>query len=198
MSRTCSLGFVAILAFAFIGLSAKDVRANGFFDVGVGFRAGDVNVGFSAGEIFGGRRHYGGAYWPYPPRYEYYYPAPIIVERPPVYMEPGPVVVERRPIIVLDRRREEIQRALVDLRYGDSDDREDAAKKLGKLRAVEGVNPLIRALLHDRDEDVRKKSAEALGKIGDPRAIEALEDAAQYDREDDVRKEARKALKKIY
>ena len=79
----------------------------------------------------------------------------------------------------------------------DDDDREDAAKNLGKLKAREAVSALIRAMRNDAEDDVREEAAKALGKIGTLEAIEPLRRTILDDPSKKVRKAAEKALEKI-
>jgi len=95
-------------------------------------------------------------------------------------------------------KRDRIGRLIDVLRYArDDDDREDAAKALGKLRAPRAVSALIGALLHDREDDVREEAAKALGRIGDRDAVKPLRRASRQDRSRKVRRAAKKALKTI-
>jgi HEAT repeat protein len=66
-----------------------------------------------------------------------------------------------------------------------------ACEALGKIGAEEAVDPLCRAMLHDRDTAVRQDAAKALGGIGSPHALEALTAAT---RDLDVRPYAVEAL----
>jgi len=192
-----TMGVAAATIFLMMLINPQTAQAGGH-SVDVGFRAGDFHIRFHSGRFHG------------QPRFRYHCPRVIVERRPrfmievPCYHYYGPpvivkrIAIEEQRISEVEKREREIERALIDLRYGDKGDRKDAAKKLGKLRAEEGTRPLIRALEGDRKEDVRKEAAKALGKIGDPRAIPALERAARRDPEDDVRKAARKALKEFY
>ena len=56
-----------------------------------------------------------------------------------------------------------------------------AVETLGELRDPRAVQPLIAAVLRDRDPRVREAAALALGKIKDPRAVDALMAALQED-----------------
>lgn len=51
--------------------------------------------------------------------------------------------------------------------------REKAAKKLGKIKDIRAVEPLIHVLMND-EPGVREEAAWALGQIKDPRAVEPL------------------------
>jgi HEAT repeat protein len=72
---------------------------------------------------------------------------------------------------------------------------EQAAKKLGELKDLKAVDPLIKAL-NDEDYGVRKAAAIALGKIGDAKAIDPLINCL-YDSNSDVVKAALHALVNI-
>lgn len=69
-----------------------------------------------------------------------------------------------------------------------------AIEALGKMRAPQGVEPLLAVLFNDHDTAVRTDAARALGEIGDPRAVEFLITAM---RDLDVRPIAIEALGKI-
>ncbi len=55
-----------------------------------------------------------------------------------------------------------------------SDERESAAKALGKLRDPAAFEPLAAALAKDKDSGVQRAAAEALGLLGDRRAVPLL------------------------
>jgi len=94
--------------------------------------------------------------------------------------------------------RDRVRRLIYKLRYArDDDDREDAAKELGRLRARRAVGALISALSHDREDDVREQAAKALGRIGSRKAVRPLRYARYHDRSRKVRRAAKKALSKI-
>lgn len=59
--------------------------------------------------------------------------------------------------------------------------RADVATALGKLGNNEAVEPLINALMNDRDKEVRSRAALALGVLGDLRAVEPLIERIDYD-----------------
>jgi hypothetical protein len=73
--------------------------------------------------------------------------------------------------------------------------RAEAARKLGRIKNVRAVSPLINAL-KDADPYVRGQAAGALGKISDPRAVQPLIDALG-DNFAYVRQEAATALGNI-
>lgn len=56
----------------------------------------------------------------------------------------------------------------------DRNTRWKAAEVLGRLKADEGVDALLKAAVEDKDEFVKKASVESLGKIGTPKAAAAL------------------------
>ena len=90
-----------------------------------------------------------------------------------------------------------LDRLLRELGSDDKDDREDAAKDLGKLEDRRAVPALVDVLHRDPEEDVRQEAAEALGRIKDRSALSALRWAERHDPEEDVREEAEKAIEKI-
>jgi len=90
------------------------------------------------------------------------------------------------------------ERLIDQLLYARDDDRrEDAAEDLGKLRAREAVDALIRAMRNDAEDDVREEAAKALGKIAALEAMEPLRRTLFDDPSKKVRKAAEKALEKI-
>ncbi len=120
-------------------------------------------------------------------------PLPPLVRREYRYPEPDYDRFDREYRQPYDK----LDRLLRELRSGDEDDREEAAKKLGKLEDRRAVPALVDVLRRDPEEDVREKAAEALGRIGDRSALPALRWAERHDREDDVREEAEEAIEKI-
>ncbi len=56
----------------------------------------------------------------------------------------------------------------------DRNTRWKAAEVLGRVKADEGVEALLKAAVEDNDEFVKKASVESLGKIGTPKAAAAL------------------------
>ncbi len=120
-------------------------------------------------------------------------PLPPLVRREYRYPEPDYGRFDREYREAYDK----LDRLLRELRSGDEDDREEAAKKLGKLEDRRAVPALVDVLRRDPEEDVREKAAEALGRIGDRSALPALRWAERHDREDDVREEAEEAIEKI-
>ena len=87
-----------------------------------------------------------------------------------------------------------VDKLIRDLRYGDTGERKDAAKKLGDYRGPRVVFALSEAVVDDPKDDVRERAVKSLKKIGSPRALPALIHALRYDDEDDIREEAAKAL----
>ncbi len=120
-------------------------------------------------------------------------PLPPLVRREYRYPEPDYGRFDREYREAYDK----LDRLLRELRSADEDDREEAAKKLGKLEDRRAVPALVHVLRRDPEEDVREKAAEALGRIGDRSALPALRWAERHDREDDVREEAEEAIEKI-
>lgn len=74
----------------------------------------------------------------------------------------------------------DVSEILQELRNGDEDDREEAARSLGELREPEAVGPLTDAL-GDRSRYVRREAAKALGAIGEERCIDPLIGALRDD-----------------
>ena len=81
---------------------------------------------------------------------------------------------------------DEVDDLILDLKYGTSDVRADAAGALGNIGDPLAVDPFILAL-NDSDSDVREEAAGALGNIGDPRAVEPLTYLASKDGREWVR-----------
>ena len=79
------------------------------------------------------------------------------------------------------------------LNHWESAIRQIAAQKLGELRDVRAVEPLIHAFKDD-DGMVRRAAAIALGQIGDKRALEPLVHALNKDADRVVRRRAATAL----
>jgi HEAT repeat protein len=67
------------------------------------------------------------------------------------------------------------------LRSSHPSERIDAARRLGELRAKEGVPSLIKVIKYDPAQSVRSWAAWALGEIGDPLAVEPLIQALVID-----------------
>jgi HEAT repeat protein len=59
-------------------------------------------------------------------------------------------------------------------RSRNSEQRESAARALGKTRSPEAFGPLVTLLHEDRDEGVQRAAAEGLGLLGEPRAVAQL------------------------
>lgn len=70
-----------------------------------------------------------------------------------------------------------IDRLLTQLQSQHWDEREQAARALGRLRDVLAVEPLIHALLHDKEWAVSIAAADSLAQLGDGRAVPALMEA---------------------
>jgi len=68
----------------------------------------------------------------------------------------------------------EFETLIADLHHSRRKVREDAAAKLGHLRDVRAVEPLLAAMQNDEDKDVRSAAAWALNNIQDIRALEPL------------------------
>lgn len=70
-----------------------------------------------------------------------------------------------------------IDRLLTQLQSPHWDEREQAARALGRLRDTRAGAPLIHALLHDAEWAVSSAAATSLGQLGDGRAVPALMEA---------------------
>lgn len=75
--------------------------------------------------------------------------------------------------------------------------RRDGAMLLGRLKAGQGVGPLLDLLRNDKSEDVRKSAAWALAEIGDSNALDYLVKASQYDKSAEVRAAAGTAYQRL-
>ena len=75
-----------------------------------------------------------------------------------------------------------------------SNNRKEAAYKLGRLGDPRAVPSLIHVLKYDLHKDVRIAAAIALGEIGGPESAIALERCSIYDHKEDVRHAARPRL----
>jgi hypothetical protein len=78
-----------------------------------------------------------------------------------------------------------------------SNNRKEAAYKLGQLGDPRAIPSLIHVLKYDYHKDVRIASAIALGEIGGSESAIALERASIYDHKEDVRHAATTALERL-
>ncbi len=92
--------------------------------------------------------------------------------------------------------QEACERLSRQLRDGDSEQRQLAARALGALGLHDAYGPLVDAL-KDGEPDVRRDAADALGQLGDPHATEALALVGFSDPIDRVRSVALGALARL-
>ena len=78
-----------------------------------------------------------------------------------------------------------------------SNNRKEAAYKLGQLGDPRAVPSLIHVLKYDLHKDVRIASAIALGEIGGSESAIALERSSIYDHKEDVRHASATALERL-
>ena len=154
-------------------------------------------------------------YYPYRPVYvapaPVYVPAPVVVQPaavaqpiaaaqpayqtsapPPAYMAATPQPLAHA--VALDRSDAEVAPQLRQLSDPDERTRAASAMALGRLRAVQAVDPLAATLAGDRSPAVREAAARALALIGSPKAMPALQQAALADPDRDVRHSAQFAV----
>jgi len=91
-----------------------------------------------------------------------------------------------------------LAKQLEDLRYGESDERKNAAGDLEKEKGTQATAALINALINDVDDKVRKEAAESLENINDRMALPFLKWSADNDPDDDVRDEAKDTVETLY
>lgn len=87
--------------------------------------------------------------------------------------------------------------ALVNLNHRKAQVRYESVVVIGRLKAAEGVTPLLDRLRNDKDDNVRKFAAWALAEIGDPAALDYLSKAAQFDDSPQVKESAKLAQQKL-
>lgn len=75
--------------------------------------------------------------------------------------------------------------------------RREGAMLLGRLKASQGVGPLLDLLRNDKSEDVRKSAAWALAETGDTIALDYLGKASQFDHSAEVRAAAGTAYQRL-
>jgi hypothetical protein len=157
-------------------------------------------------------------YRPYAPYYPYPYPycyRPYgwYVAPPPVIVQPAPVVETvvpgqpvkvapsavpaLEPITAASGKAPEINRHLQLLADPDERVRNESVAQLGRLKAVQAIDPLAATLAGDQSPAVRDAAARALGLIGSTKGLPALQRAAQVDNDRDVRRSAQFAVEVI-
>jgi len=83
------------------------------------------------------------------------------------------------------------------MRQQDEIIRQNAVRILGKIKAVDAAESLIRMLKNDRSEAVREEVAIALGEIKSPKSVEPLVQAIKKDDYEQVREAAAVAVGRI-
>jgi len=147
--------------------------------------------------------------------YGYYYRPyyPVYVEPPPVIVQPAPVVQAvateppvyaapaATPVVARSASPEplhgDVEHLLQALADPNEQVRVESVLQLGRLRALQAIDPLAATLAGDRSPSVREAAARALGLIGSPKALPALQHAAQVDADRDVRHSAEFALEVV-
>jgi hypothetical protein len=174
-----------------------------------------AHVGWSIGLNFGPPVYYR------PWGFYYYRPYPVIVQPAPVYVQPVPVypyqpayqtaapppppmpvpqptagssVTPAAATTVSQRNDGGLIQLLA---HPDEQARADAAMQLGRLKAMNAIDPLAATLAGDRSPAARDAAARALGLIGSPKALAALKYAAQADADRDVRHSAQFSIEVI-
>jgi len=87
-----------------------------------------------------------------------------------------------------------IEELIRKLKYGSPIERQHAAQELGKLGDPRALEPLVEAMLHDRDKTVCCTAAVWLGKMGKPEAIPGLARAVLSGGDPEIRAHAADAL----
>jgi len=198
------LGVVVLL-----GSAAVPAYAGGRWAVG-------INIGFPGYYYRPYYPCYGyGWYYPHPPYPYYYYYAP-----PPVVVQPAPAVqaapapapapapqlvhppsastpatsaptpVTTAHIQPVSSQQSEVTRNIRQLADANDGVRSESALQLGRLRALEAIDPLAATLAGDRSPQVREAAARALALIGSSKALPALQHAALADSDPTVRHSA--------
>lgn len=179
--------------------------------------AGGVQAGppvFHFGVNFGPPIYYHRPWYPVV-AVPYYRPYAVYVEPPPVIVHPAPVVV--RPAAAVcetppppssvapavnyssaSSPRGSADVFLQQLSHPDENARREAALELGRLKAVQAVDPLTATLAGDASPQVRESAARALALIGSPRALTALSNSARVDSSSEVRNSAQFAVEIIH
>ncbi len=104
--------------------------------------------------------------------------------------------VAQTPALVVSQSAD-IRHHLQQLANADERVRADSAIQLGRLHAVQAVDPLAATLAGDRSPLAREAAARALGLLGSAQALPALQRAAQVDSDRDVRRSAQFAMEVI-
>ena len=159
--------------------AGRSEAGRGFVTVGVGI---------------GGPAYYR-PYWYDPYYYGYYYPYPAYVA-PPLVAQPVstyvPVVPPPAPADASTQQA--ISNYLAALRSPDERVRLDSVTQLGRMHAIQTIDPLAATLAGDLSPRVREATARALGLIGTTQAAPALQRAVQMDCDPSVRQSAQFAL----
>jgi hypothetical protein len=173
-----------------------------------------VAIGFNVGPAVPYYRpYYAPFYGPYYRPYPYYYappavivePAPVIYRQAPVIVQqpvetaqPAPIATPAQPASYQSARPGGNADAfLANLRSTDEAVRRDSVMELGRMKAIQAVQPLTATLAGDQSPVVREAAARALGLIASPNALVALQHAAQADSDRDVRHSAQFAVEII-
>jgi HEAT repeats len=195
--------FLALGAFALMGLAAPAVQARWSVGVSIG------------GPVF--YRPWGCCYpgpvYYYPPYPVYAAPPAVIVQPAPVVAAPAPVVAapgqtvpplqrvagsDSAAVAVSSNYQVDLDRYIQQLADPNDQVRLEAALQLGKMKADRAVDPVAATLAGDRSPAVREAAARALGLIGSSRGLTALKYAAQADSDRDVRHSAQFAVEIIH
>jgi hypothetical protein len=169
-------------------------------------------VGVGIGPCWG-PGYYGYPYYYGPGPYPYYAPGPVVVQQAPVVVQPAATAqvapapqaqVARAasddsipPLTPVGYHRPEVARNIQLLSNASEKVRMDGVINLGKMRAVDAVDPVAATMSGDRSPQVREAAARALGLIGSPKALTALKYAAQADDDREVRNSAQFAVEVI-
>jgi hypothetical protein len=189
-------------------------------EAGHGVFALGLNIGVPGPGYYYRPYYYG---YPYPVYAPYPVYSPVVVQPAPVVQpvpvptpsysvpvpEPAPAPspisttsvppltpVAQTPALTVSRSAD-INRHLQQLGSADERVREDSAIQLGRLHAVQAVDPLAATLAGDRSPVVREAAARSLGLLGSAQALPALQRAAQVDSDRDVRRSAQFAVEVI-
>ena len=92
--------------------------------------------------------------------------------------------------------KEQIRTSLVELNSIDPFYRKYAIARLGALRAVEAIDPIIEKYKTEKRQDLKRICIDALGNIGHPRALPVVKDALKS-QDEEIRKAALKAFSQI-
>jgi len=133
-------------------------------------------------------------YWD--PWYDpWYYPAPVVVERPRITVTEHQPPAPPKPDLVGEKLEQTKSESVKKLRIGDGSHRLQAVKDLEQFAGDSKVRTALeQALLSDRDVQVRKAVAELFGRVQDKNALKALKEANAKDSDRSVRQAAYKAI----